>query len=161
MSSPEIAVDDPRAADVRALIEHHHEWATAQTPPEDAHALDIDGLLDPSVTLISLRDAGELLGIGAIKQLDADHVELKSMHTAEAARGRGVARAILDRLLSMAAELGARRVSLETGSMESFAAARSLYEGAGFAECEPFGDYNPSRNSTFMTLYLDGSHLDS
>ena len=156
MQSPTITTDDPRADDVQALIEHHHGWATSQTPPEDAHALDLDGLLDPSITFVSLRDGGELLGIGALKRLDADHVELKSMHTVQGARGRGVGRAILDHLLAIAADLGARRVSLETGSMESFAAARALYESAGFTECDPFGGYSPSRNSTFMTLYLGG-----
>ena len=157
MHSPTIAVDDPRAPDVRALIEHHHGWATSQTPPEDAHALDADSLADPSVTFISLRNGGRLLGIGAIKRLDAHHVELKSMHTVEGARGQGVGRAILDHLLGIAADLGARRVSLETGSMEAFAAARALYATARFTECEPFGDYRPSRNSSFMTLYLEGS----
>ena len=76
------------------------------------------------------------------------------MHTIEAARGRGVARALLDRMLAYAAGRGAVRASLETGSMASFAAARALYEAAGFRPCEPFGDYRPSRNSTFMTKAL-------
>jgi putative acetyltransferase len=151
----EIRVDDPRRADVRRLLERHLAFANEHSPPEDVHALDVDALVDPAVTFFSFRDDGELLGVGALKQLDQDHAELKSMHTAQAARGRGVARALLDRLISVARERGVRRLSLETGAMEAFAPARSLYASAGFTPCGPFGDYNPSRNSTFMTLSLD------
>jgi putative acetyltransferase len=150
-----IEVDDPRRDDVHELLEQHLAFARSVTPPEDVHALDLDGLLDPAITFFSLRDGeGELLGVGAIKQLDDGHVELKSMHTAATARRRGVGRAILDHLLAVAAARGARRVSLETGAMEEFAPARALYAGAGFVACEPFGDYEPSRNSTFMTRLL-------
>jgi putative acetyltransferase len=151
----EITADDPRAEDVRDLLERHRAFAHANTPPEDVHALDVDGLLDPVVTFFSFRRDGELLGVGALKQLDRRHAELKSMHTAEAARGRGVGRAMLGHLIGVARERGCRRVSLETGSMDAFAPARSLYASAGFTPCGPFGDYSPSRNSTFMTLSLD------
>ncbi len=149
-----IAVDDPRRDDVRALLERHLAFAKAVTPPEDVHALELDGLLDPSVTFFSLRADGSLLGVGAIKRLDADHVELKSMHTAEEARRRGVGRAIVDHLLAVAAERGASRVSLETGAMDAFEPARSLYASAGFVPCGPFGDYAESANSAFMTRPL-------
>lgn len=151
----EITRDDPRAGDVRELLERHLAFAHANTPPEDVHALDIDGLLDPAVTFFSLRRDGELLGVGALKQLDRHHAELKSMHTAQAARGQGVGRAMLGHLIGVARERGCRRVSLETGSMDAFAPARSLYASAGFRPCGPFGDYSPSRSSTFMTLSLD------
>jgi putative acetyltransferase len=149
-----IEIDDPRRDDVRALLEQHLAFAREVTLPGDVHALDLDGLLDPAVTFFSLRHDGELLGVGAIKQLDAEHVELKSMHTAAAARRRGVGRAIVDHLLAVAAAGGARRVSLETGAGEAFAAARSLYAGAGFVPCGPFGDYGSSPNSAFMTRLL-------
>jgi putative acetyltransferase len=155
----EITPDDPRADDVRELLERHLAFAHANTPPEDVHALDVDGLLDPAVTFFSFRRDGELLGVGALKQLDRHHAELKSMHTAQAARGRGVGRAMLGHLIGVARERGCRRVSLETGSMDAFAPARSLYAGAGFTPCAPFGEYSPSRSSTFMTLSLDD--LDS
>lgn len=95
-----------------------------------------------------------LLGVGALKQLDRRHAELKSKHTAQAARGQGVGRAVLGHLIGVARERGCRRVSPETGSMDAFALARSLYASAGFRPCEPFGDYSPSRSSTFMTLSL-------
>ncbi len=151
----EITPDDPRADDVRELLERHLAFAHTNTPPEDVHALDVDGLLDPAVTFFSFRRDGELLGVGALKQLDRHHAELKSMHTAQAARGRGVGRAMLGHLIGVARERGCRRVSLETGSMDAFAPARSLYASAGFTPCGPFGDYSPSRSSTFMTLSLD------
>jgi putative acetyltransferase len=151
----EITVDDPRATDVRELLGRHLALMRANTPPQDVYALDIDGLLDPAVTFYSLRLGGELLGVGALKQLDPHHAELKSMHTAEAARGRGIGRAMLDHLLAVARERGCRRVSLETGSMDAFAPARSLYATAGFRLCGPFADYPPGGSSTFMTLALD------
>jgi putative acetyltransferase len=150
----EILPDDPRAEDVRALLERHLAFANAHSPPEDVHALDVDALVDPAVTFFSFRRGGELLGVAALKRLDAGHVEVKSMHTAAAARGRGIGRAMIDHLLALARDRGFRRVSLETGSMAAFAPARSLYAGAGFAPCGPFGDYRPSANSTFMTLDL-------
>jgi putative acetyltransferase len=150
----EILVDDPRDRDVRALLQRHLVFANTHSPPEDVHALDLDGLLDPAVTFFSFRRGGELLGVGALKQLDARHAELKSMHTAQAARGRGVGRAMLAHLLRVAGDRGYHRVSLETGSMTAFAPARSLYASAGFTPCEPFGSYRPSPNSTFMTLLL-------
>ncbi|MEP6598738.1 MAG: GNAT family N-acetyltransferase [Actinomycetota bacterium] len=106
--------------------------------------------------MFSLRRNGELLGVGALKRIDACHAELKSMHTAQAARGRGIGRAMLDHLVGVARDRGFRRVSLETGSMPAFAPARSLYASAGFRPCGPFGDYAPSPNSKFMTLSLTG-----
>ncbi len=160
MGSFVIECDDPRRDDVRALLERHLAFANEHTPPEDVHALDLDGLLDPAVTFFSLRVDGELLGIGAIKQLDDDHAELKSMHTAEAARGRGVGRAIVDHLLAVAGTRGLHRVSLETGAMEAFAPARSLYASVGFTSSGPFGDYEQSPNSTFMTLVLGDSGME-
>jgi putative acetyltransferase len=150
-AEPEIAVEDPRAEDIRALLRVHLEWARAQTPPEDAHALDLDGVLDPAVTFFALRRDGNLLAIGALKRLDDTHLELKSMHTVESARGTGLGRAMLERLLTVASQRGATRVSLETGAQPVFEPARSLYASAGFVECEPFAEYVPSRNSTFMT----------
>jgi putative acetyltransferase len=149
-----IAVDDPRADDVRALLRRHLAFTSSHSPPQDMHALDVDGLLDPAVSFLGCRRDGELLAIGALRQLDDRHAEVKSMHTVEAARGLGLARAMLDRLLALARERGCTRVSLETGSMAAFAPARSLYASAGFTECGPFGDYGPSANSTFMTLVL-------
>ena len=158
MATPEvtISIDDPRASDVRALVERHLEFARSHVPPGDIHALDLAGLLDPAVTMFTCRARGELLAVGALKRLDRRHAELKSMHTAQAARGRGIGRAMVAHLLDVARKRGFRRVSLKTGSQPAFAPARSLYASAGFTPCEPFSGYRPSRNSTFMTLSLDG-----
>jgi putative acetyltransferase len=149
-----ISIDDPRGDDVRELLEQHLAFVNTQSPPEDVHALDLDGLLDPAITFFSFRLDGELLGVGALKELDARHIELKSMHTAVRARGQGVARAMVDHLLGVARERAVHRVSLETGSMAGFAPARGLYARAGFTSCGPFGDYQPSPHSAFMTLAL-------
>lgn len=151
----EISIDDPAAPDVRQLLATHLTFARAPTPPEDAHALDADALLDPAVTFFSLRRDGTLLAVGALKRLDAGHAEVKSMHTVEAARGQGIGRRMIEHLIAVARATGYRRLSLETGSMAEFAPARSLYASAGFEPCEPFGDYRLSPNSTYMTLQLD------
>lgn len=149
-----LSEDDPLRPDVVALLKLHLALARAVTAPEDVHALDVDGLRDDGVTFYSVRENGSLLGIGAIKRLDPSHMELKSIHTAEQARGRGVGRAMVEHLIEVAKSRGADRVSLETGAMKAFAASRALYAGAGFVECAPFGDYAPSRASTFMTMEL-------
>jgi putative acetyltransferase len=149
-----IAADDPRKPDVRALLARHRAFALGQTPPEHAFALDTAALLDPAITFFSLREHGSLLGIGAIRQLGPQHAEIKSMHTAEAARGRGIGRAMLTHLLDIARARGFRQVSLETGTTAAFAAARALYTSAGFVPCGPFSDYQPSHDNCFMTLAL-------
>lgn len=154
MNEGVITPDDPRAPDVRALLERHLSFANEHSPPEDVHALDIDGLLDPSISFFAYRVEGELLGVGALKHLDDGHAELKSMHTAAEARGRGVGRAVLDHLVALARERGYRRVSLETGTMEAFAPARAMYAKAGFVSCPPFNGYWDSPNSVCMTLVL-------
>jgi putative acetyltransferase len=149
-----IAVDDPRTADVYALLGRHLDFARATTPPQDVHALDLDGLLDPAVSFFSARRDGELLAIGALKQIDDTHGELKSMHTAAAARRSGIGRAMVEHLVELARQRGYRRVSLETGTMEAFGPARALYETSGFTPCGPFDGYSPSPSSAFMTRTL-------
>ena len=155
MADAQIAADDPRKPDVRVLLERHLEFALAQTPPEHSFALVLAGLLDPAITFFSFRAHGGLLGIGAIKRLSQDHAEIKSMHTSEAARGRGIGRAMLTQLLEVARTRGFRRVSLETGTTAAFASARALYQSAGFIPCGPFAGYQPSEDNLFMTLELD------
>ena len=154
MADREISIADPRSADVRGLLERHLRFAYAQVPPEDRHALDVEGLMDPAVTFYGLRVDGELLAVGALKRIDDDHAELKSMHTAEAARRRGLGRSMLGHLLRVAGALGFTRVSIETGSVPAFAPARALYASAGFTACGPFAQYRASPNTTFMTLAL-------
>ena len=151
----EISLDDPRKPEVRALLERHLTFCLSETPPEHSFALDADALVQPGIAFFSYRDGdGTVLGVGAIKELDPGHAELKSMHTAAEARGRGVGRAILDHLLSAARSRGYRRVSLETGTTPGFAAARALYASTGFGPAEPFADYVRTGDNTFYTLTL-------
>jgi putative acetyltransferase len=149
-----IDIEDPGRADVAALLERHLAFCHATTPLQHAFALDLDGLLDPSVTFFALRREGELLGVGALKELDPAHGEIKSMHTAAQARSLGVGRAIVEHLIATAAARGYRRVSLETGTVDAFAPARSLYAKVGFVPSPPFADYAESPDNTFMTLEL-------
>jgi putative acetyltransferase len=150
----EIAIDDPRAPDVLELLGRHLQFAHDNTPPRDIHALDADRLLDPAITFFGFRCRGELLTVGALKDLGDGHAEIKSMHTAAVARGRGIGRAMLGHLIGVARGRGCRRVSLETGSMAAFAPARALYASAGFRPCGPFADYAAVGTSVFMTLEL-------
>lgn len=161
MDELDIAIADPRLDDVRQLVEHHLKFGRSHSPPQDAHALEVDSLLNPAVTLFSIRRRGELVAIGALKRLDDQHAELKTMHTAEHVRGLGIGRAMLDHLLIVARERGFEDVSLETGVQEAFAPARSLYASAGFTSCEPFGDYRRSPNTTYMMMRVSERRAQS
>lgn len=149
-----IAVEDPRTADVQDLLARHLAHMRSQSPPQSVFALGVSGLLDPAVTLYSCRRGGELLAIGALKQLSDDEAEVKSMHTADAARGAGIGRAMLTHLIGVAADRGYRLLSLETGTMSGFAPARALYASAGFTQCGAFADYPETPHSVFMSLAL-------
>lgn len=150
-----IEVDDPGAEDVQVVLARHLARARETTPPEGVFALPVEGLLDPAITFFSARRDGIVVGIGALKELDAKHGELKSMHTLEEERGKGIGRAIVDHLLAEARRRGYTRVSLETGSMDAFVPARALYASVGFEPCGPFGDYPDGPTSAFMTRSLD------
>lgn len=154
MTSPVISRESPLAADVQSLLERHLRFAHATTPSEHVHVLDVNGLLDPAISFFGARVDGVLVGVGALKHLDDGHAELKSMHTAAEARGRGIGRAMVDHIVAEARRRAYCRVSLETGSMRAFAPARALYARAGFVECGRFGDYPVSHTSTFMALEL-------
>jgi putative acetyltransferase len=146
-----IAVDDPAAADVRTLLELHLAWSNDVTPSGHVHALDVAGLAGPDIIFCSARIDGVLLGVGALRRLDDEHAELKSMHTTEAARGQGVGRATVEHLMGLAGANGHRRVSLETGTMDAFAPARRLYTSLGFRPCPPFAGYTDNPYSVCMT----------
>jgi putative acetyltransferase len=150
----EIALDDPLAFDVRALLEQHLADMIATSPPESVHALDPHTLAGPGLRFFTARDGGVLLGCGALKRLTDHHGEIKSMRTAAAARGRGVASAMLTRLMVEAAAAGWTRISLETGVEDYFAPARRLYERHGFERCAPFAEYTDDPNSVYYTRAL-------
>jgi putative acetyltransferase len=154
MGAMRITVDDLTDPAVIDLLEGHVSQLRSMSPPESTHALDLDGLRAPGVTLWVARDGDAVLGCGALAEVGPGHGEVKSMRTAPDAHRRGVARAVLGEILAEARRRGLARVSLETGSDDFFAPARALYAAHGFTECEPFGAYHPDPLSTFMTLEL-------
>lgn len=139
---------------VLELLEEHVRSSRLHSPPESVHALDVQSLRHPDIAFWTVWDGDELLGCGALRRLDADHAELKSMRTAYAHQRKGVGRAMLEHLLAEAQESGVARISLETGSPDAFAPARSLYRDMGFDECGPFAGYVPDAYSVFMTKSL-------
>lgn len=136
-----IAEEDPTTPDVVALLEAHLAFSLEVTPPEDVYAMGPEAVAAEQLVVIGARENGALVGIGAVREIDTRTGEVKSMHTASAARGRGVARLILDDLLHRCRARGYSRVLLETGSMPEMAPARALYERAGFVRCAPYGRY--------------------
>ncbi|MER7073159.1 GNAT family N-acetyltransferase [Terrabacter sp. NPDC000476] len=149
-----ITLDDLTDPAVVALLEGHVSQLRSISPPESTHALDLDGLRAPGVSVWVARDGEAVLGCGALTEVGPGHGEVKSMRTAPDARRRGVARAVLGEILAEARRRGLTRVSLETGSDDFFAPARALYAAHGFTECGPFGSYRLDPHSTFLTLAL-------
>lgn len=144
---------DPRVVD---LLHIHLTSARVETAPGSAHALDLTGLQSPDISFWTIWDDKALLGFGALKRLSTDHGEVKSMHTAQGMRGRGVGSAMLRHIITTSRASGMSRLSLETGSWEYFRPARELYRSHGFVECPPFADYVLDPNSVFMSLDLRG-----
>ncbi|MCB1432217.1 MAG: GNAT family N-acetyltransferase [Alphaproteobacteria bacterium] len=141
-------LDDAR---IVSLLRYHFDKCHEVTPPGSAHVFDISRLKATDVDFFAAWDGDTLLGIGAVKYLDSTHGEVKSMHTSEAARRRGIGSTILKHIVEAARAKGIRRLSLETGSFGYFEPARTLYRSHGFTDCEPFGDYKPDPNSSFLT----------
>jgi putative acetyltransferase len=150
----DIRIDDLRGPEIAALLQEHLRDMYRVSPPESVHALDLDSLRKPDITFWTIWDADILAGCGAIKELDPQHAEIKSMRTASAHRRKGVAKQLLQHLLDEAKQRGYTRVSLETGSMDFFMPARALYASFGFKNCPPFSDYIEDPNSVFMTKEL-------
>jgi putative acetyltransferase len=150
----EIRIDDLEGPEIIALLEEHLRRMQATSPPESCHALDLSGLKKPEITFWTVWEDSQLAGCGAIKEIDPTHAEIKSMRTADAFLRRGVASLLLEHIFNVAKNRGYKRLSLETGSMKEFDAARSLYSKYGFAECGPFEGYVEDPNSVFMTKEL-------
>lgn len=150
----EIRVDDLSGDAVRSLIASHLDGMHDSSPPESVHALDIDGLRHPSITFWSAWIDGALAGMGALKALDAERGELKSMRVDDRFRGSGVGRALLRHIMAAARERGMTSLWLETGSPDEFLPAQRLYESEGFTVCGPFDAYTDDPMSVFMTRRL-------
>jgi len=150
----DIREDDLRGPEIISLLEAHLDHMRSISPPESVHALDLDGLRQPSVSFWTIWDGVALAGCGALKELDPTHGEIKSMHTAAAFRGKGVAEQLLTHIFRTAEERGYARLSLETGSTDHFKAAQALYRKHGFDVTGPFASYREDPHSLFMTKKL-------
>ncbi len=149
-----VKIDDLSGPEIHELLREHLQNMHLHSPAESVHALDLEGLRRPEITFWTVWDGGDLLGCGALKELDARHAEIKSMRTAAAHLRRGVASHLLRHILEEAAGRGYARLSLETGSAEAFEPARQLYARFGFTYCGPFADYVEDPYSVFMTREL-------
>ena len=149
-----IREDDLTGGRIIAFLQEHLDNMHEISPPESIHALDLAGLRSPEITFWSAWEGDELLGCGALKELDAKTGEVKSMRTVVAHRGKGVGAKILEHILQEAQQRGYTSLNLETGSQSEFAPARGLYERYGFAYRGPFAGYTEDPNSVFMTKEL-------
>jgi putative acetyltransferase len=150
----QIKLDDLQGDQIAQLLQTHVAHMRAISPPCSVHALDLTALRHPSITFWSAWDADQLLGCGALKQLDSAHAEVKSMRTAAEHLRKGVAAALLQTIVTTAQARGYHRLSLETGTTDHFKPAHTLYERFGFEECEPFGSYTLDPFSVYMTRLL-------
>jgi putative acetyltransferase len=149
-----IKIDDLKGPEIHELLQEHLRNMALHSPPESVHALDIEELQKPDITFWTVWEGSELLGCGALKELDLRHAEIKSMRTSSQHLRKGVARNLLSHILEESKRRGYKRLSLETGSMAAFEPARKLYAGFGFSYCEPFAEYVEDPNSVFMTIEL-------
>ncbi len=149
-----IIEDNLSGTEVAALLSEHLAGMTEHSPAESIHALDLPALRGPGISFWTAWDGPVLLGCGALKELDTEQGEIKSMRTSKAHLGKGVATAILHRLIEESIKRRYLRLFLETGSGPAFEPAHSLYQKFGFRYCGPFGDYKDDPFSRFMSLSL-------
>ncbi|KEK23398.1 GNAT family N-acetyltransferase [Bacillus gaemokensis] len=150
----DIKKDDLTGFEVAKLLMDHLQSMTIHSPPESIHALDVEALRKPEITFWSAWEGGNLVGCGALKELDSQYGEIKSMKTSSLHLRKGVAKRLLQHIIEEARSRGYERLSLETGSMDAFKPARILYANVGFQYCKPFSDYIEDPNSVFMTMEL-------
>ena len=153
-SELEIKIDDLSGPEIAELLAEHLRCMAEVSPPESRHALNLDGLRKPDITCWSIWQGQEVVGCGALKELDPTHGEVKSMRTATGHLRKGIAAMMLEHITAEAKRRGYRRLSLETGSMPYFTPAHRLYYKFGFRACRPFGKYREDPNSVFMTKEL-------
>jgi putative acetyltransferase len=151
---PVITIEESLGEELAQLLQAHWLFCTSTTPIEHVYALDASRLFTPDITVFGARVHGELVGVGALRKLDQEHAELKSMHTLAKSRGLGIGKAMVDHIEQFAKEQGVKRISLETGATEPFKPARQLYESLGYQDCEAFGDYVLSEDNTCMTKLI-------
>jgi putative acetyltransferase len=153
----EIRIDDLCGAQTVALLEAHRADMFEHSPPECVFALDLDGLRQPEITLWTAWDGENLLGCGALKELNPRQGELKSMRTAANHLRKGVAAHLLAHIVATSRGRGYTVLYLETGTTPAFTPARTLYERHGFVYCGPFADYVEDPFSVFMCQDFTGA----
>ncbi|MFV2053977.1 GNAT family N-acetyltransferase [Aliiroseovarius sp. YM-037] len=146
-----IAPGDPRSAEAVALLTASHTLMRSACPPESNHFLSIDQLTAANIRFYLARVGEEAFGCAALAVRD-EYGELKSMYVAEAARGLGIAQALLDQIEATARAEDLSLLRLETGS--TLHAAQRFYERAGYTRRGPFGDYSDDPLSVFMERAL-------
>ncbi|CUK01744.1 putative N-acetyltransferase YsnE [Ruegeria denitrificans] len=148
---------DPGAEDLRPIIQAHlaHSWDA--TPQTSNHTLDVDALREPGIRFWAIYEDDAPLGCGALKALPDGTAEVKSVHILPQARGRGLARTMMDHLANLARSEGVSALVLETGAalLTEYDAARKLYEALGYSYCGPIFGYEADPNSAFMRLGLE------
>jgi len=143
--------DNPEVHEL--LIKHFIELRSV-SPEGSAHVLDIAGLKDPSIKFWSLWEEDDLVGSGALKFLDKEHGEFKSIRVNDRFRSKGNGSKVIDHLIKEAKKLNIRRLSLETGAGDFFLNARKLFNKCGFEVCGPFSHYKNDINSVYMTMLI-------
>ena len=150
----EISIEKSLTDELATLLQAHWLFCTSTTPIEHVYALDASKLFTPDITVFGARVHGELVGVGALRILDAEHAELKSMHTLAKSRGLGLGKAMVSHIEEFAKGQGVKRISLETGTNDAFKPARELYKSLGYQDCDAFGDYVLSEDNMCMTKLI-------
>ena len=149
-----ITVEESLTDELAQVLQAHWLFCTSSTPIEHVYALDASKLFAPDITIFGARIDGELAGVGAMRKLDGEHAELKSMHTLAKSRGLGVGKAMVAHIEDFARSSGIKRMSLETGTNEAFKPARELYKYLEYRSCEAFGEYVLSEDNMCMTKLI-------
>ena len=140
--------------EVNDLLKKHFIELRSVSPEGSTHVLDIDGLKDPSIKFWSLWENNKLIGCGALKFLEKNHGEFKSIRVADEFKKKGIGERIINHLIEEAKKLKISKLSIETGAGKFFLPARNLFSKFGFKKCPPFAHYKEDTNSCYYTLNL-------
>ena len=140
--------------EVHELLTKHFIELRAASPEGSAHVLDIPGLKDKSIKFWSLWQNNMLMGCGALKFLDKQHGEFKSIRIHDNFRRMGNGISVINHLINEAKKLNIKKLSLETGAGDFFIAARKLFNKCGFEPCDPFSHYKKDVNSIYMSMLI-------
>ena len=141
--------------EVNKLLTKHFIELRAASPEGSAHVLDIPGLKVPSIKFWSLWENEKLFGCGALKFLDENHGEFKSIRIHDDFRNQGNGIKVINHLIDEAKKLKIKRISLETGAGKFFDPARKLFKKCGFTPCKPFAHYKEDVNSIYLTKLIE------